>query len=81
MDKRCFSYGSSWCVDFECADCPMLDTDEQPEYKVNPPEVSIKCGNCGVYRMVSMGVVEKCLNCEDDEYDINEIDSATHCNK
>ncbi len=33
MDKRCSNYGSSWCADFECKDCPILDTDEQPELK------------------------------------------------
>jgi hypothetical protein len=30
MDKRCTYYGSSWCADFECEDCPIRDTEEVP---------------------------------------------------
>jgi len=25
MDKNCVNYGSSWCIDFECDDCPVRD--------------------------------------------------------
>ena len=25
MDKNCNNYGSSWCADFECGECPVRD--------------------------------------------------------
>lgn len=25
IDKECNNYGSSWCADFDCADCPVRD--------------------------------------------------------
>lgn len=30
---------------------------------------SEKCGNCGTYRMCHDGIIEKCPNCGDDEYE------------
>lgn len=29
------------------------------------------CGNCGAYRTVSGCIIEKCLNCGDDEIDLS----------
>jgi len=34
--------------------------------------ISSPCGNCGVYRMITKGIMEKCPNCGDDETDLNE---------
>lgn len=34
----------------------------------DPAPRSEKCGNCGIWRVVHDGVVEKCPNCGDDEY-------------
>lgn len=39
---------------------------ERPTCKINPQ----RCGNCGVYREVHELIVEKCPNCNDDEYDL-----------
>lgn len=30
MDKRCVNYGSSWCADFECSECPVKDFRHEP---------------------------------------------------
>jgi hypothetical protein len=29
----------------------------------------VECGNCGVHREIYYGMVEKCPNCKDDEYE------------
>ena len=39
---------------------------------------SVKCGNCGAYREISMGLVEKCPNCDDDEYDECPLQTLTN---
>ena len=31
--------------------------------------MSEQCGNCGVYREIKDGIVEKCPNCGDDEWE------------
>ena len=31
--------------------------------------ISVKCGNCGVYRMKRDNIIEQCPNCGDDEYE------------
>ena len=35
---------------------------------------SRECGNCRVWRQVKDGIVEKCPNCGDEEYEIVELD-------
>lgn len=44
MNNKCTSYGSSWCADFECKDCPVLDTEEQPNkaQQVSVPEGKLR---------------------------------------
>lgn len=29
MNKKCANYGSSWCADFECPECPIKDFKKQ----------------------------------------------------
>jgi len=31
VDKNCNNYGSSWCADFECAECPVRDIEPKPD--------------------------------------------------
>lgn len=45
-----------------------MDISATPDIMV----ISAPCGNCGVYRKIENGVMQKCTNCGDDETDLNE---------
>jgi len=36
MDKRCKNYGSSWCQDFDCPECPVRTFEFDKRIKKQP---------------------------------------------
>lgn len=53
------------------------DVCEAPLYS-EQVEDSVKCGNCGTYRMIQdSSMVEKCPNCGDDEYEFGGCNDQT----